>query len=682
MTKTITLISLACFLLIMSANAAFGQTTSPNLIYNNGDLITIQSGAVLHVQGDYQNVSSGTTKNDGILNVEGDLNNSSSTFSYTSGGTGERTIRLIGNSYLAGTSGEQVISGFSSTGSLYNLVIDRASTQVVRLGSDMVVDGSLVWNTTAVQSGSVTAATYTPSSFSTTLGSSSLMQVRTASGTSPFYTYGTPTGNGLIKLYNSAGTSDYELYINRGDYNAVAGYQTISAYSFTGSRAATTKDGYLETRANSGVAKAFSRLINDAGSPTTSVYVFPVGGVTASYNPIKVYFNTLSGTFKLTSKFTDNSSLSSTDFYNHFDRGNSVAPAYYMDTNSANPINYTLNPGYNIFERSACTGSPSPLGNWLILNKASLNSHGYWSFDATTVSGTPSYTYTVEAYPHGYTEYSGVNHDPPKRMIRENTDAFASAPAAVNFENQLLTGLSTNSDLVTYTYYPNGHHKNFTSCNDGADGITGGMYSSFSHFGVGTNSVGNTNTSLPVKLIDLTATPIDNSYIRVDWATASEVDNKGFQVWRSDDGINFNNIGWVDGHGTTSQQNNYSFDDHSVLPGIIYYYKLNQVDIDGQGTESWIVSAEITDGASLVISELQPNPTSGATRITISTTDALPAYIKFYDIMGQEIISNDYQLSYGTNVINLQTANLANATYTVVIKIGNKFYSKKLVVVK
>ena len=692
MKRPFILFSLVSSFVIGVVISVFGQTTSSNLFYNNGDLVTIQPGAVLHVQGDYVNAVSGTnatatTKNDGVLNVEGNLTNSSTTvgattytsaFSYTSGApsTAERTIRLIGNSYLAGTSGEQIISGFNTAGAIYNLVIDRGSTQVVRLGSDMVVDGSLVWN-----SSGVTAATYTPSSFPTTLGASSLMQVRTASGAS--YAYGAPTGNGLIKTYSSGGT-DYELYLGNGAYNALAGYQPISAYGFATSRAATTKDGYLETRADAGVSKGFSRLINDAGSPTTSVYVFPVGGVAATYNPIKLYFNTLSGTIKLTSKFTDDAvaSLSSATFYNHFDEGNSVAPANLLDTVHLYPINYTLNPGYNIFERSAWTGLPTPAGDWLILNKASLNGHGYWSFDPTTISGTPAYTYTVEAYPHGYNEYSGVNHDPPKRMIRENTDAFASAPSAVNFENQLLYGLSSNSDLATYTYYPNGHHKNFASCNDGADGITGGMYSSFSHFGVGTNSVGNTNTALPVKLIDLTATPIDNSYIRVDWATASEVDNKGFQVWRSEDGINFINIGWVDGHGTTNQQNNYFLNDHAVVPGITYYYKLNQIDIDGHGTESWIVSAEITDGPSLVISELQPNPTSGATKVTISTTDALPAYIKFFDILGKEIISNDYQLTYGTTVIDLQTANLANATYTVVIKVGNKFFSKKLVVVK
>jgi hypothetical protein len=88
-------------------------------------------------------------------------------------------------------------------------------------------------------------------------------------------------------------------------------------------------------------------------SATNSVYVFPIGGYSATYNPIKLYFNTLTGTIKLTGKFTDDglASLSGGTFYNHFDKGNSVAPASLMDTLSANPINYTANPGYNIFEK-------------------------------------------------------------------------------------------------------------------------------------------------------------------------------------------------------------------------------------------------------------------------------------------------------------------------------------------
>ncbi|MBK8415820.1 MAG: hypothetical protein IPL22_15760 [Bacteroidetes bacterium] len=56
--------------------------------------------------------------------------------------------------------------------------------------------------------------------------------------------------------------------------------------------------------------------------------------------------------------------------------------------------------------------------------------------------------------------------------------------------------------------------------------------------------------------------------------TASEVNNKGFEIQRSLSPPEFKNIGWVDGHGTTSEIHEYSFDDRDVVPNNTYYYRL------------------------------------------------------------------------------------------------------------
>jgi hypothetical protein len=182
-----------------------------------------------------------------------------------------------------------------------------------------------------------------------------------------------------------------------------------------------------------------------------------------------------------------------------------------------------------------------------------------------------------------------------------------------------------------------------------------------------------------VKLIGLNADPIDNSYIRVSWATASEQDNKGFEVMRSVDGVNFTNIGWVDGNGTTTDQHNYLYNDKTVQPNVVYYYRLNQVDVDGRGTLTYIVDAQITDGPNITVSDLIPNPTTGKTRLVINTTDAQSVSVKFYDILGKLIMSNDEQIAYGTNTIDFDMSSLADATYTAIIKIGSNTYSKKIV---
>ncbi|MBS1623559.1 MAG: hypothetical protein JST83_06040, partial [Bacteroidetes bacterium] len=103
----------------------------------------------------------------------------------------------------------------------------------------------------------------------------------------------------------------------------------------------------------------------------------------------------------------------------------------------------------------------------------------------------------------------------------------------------------------------------------------------------------NNNTPLPVTLLYLTADAIDNKYIDLDWATASEINNKGFAIERSTDGREFTQIGWVDGHGNSNTQLSYSYSDRTVQPGAVYYYRLRQVDFDGQFVYSEIVSASL-----------------------------------------------------------------------------------------
>ena len=632
----------------------FGQSAYSDLFYNGGAVVHVQGGALLHVQGGLTN-SSGTFTNNGVVNVEGNISNSgtfaeNTALTNTSGNKYERTIRLIGANEVTGVAAsgtrEQQILGTWSGGSsyFYNLVIDKATAgDIVTVGSNVEIKDSLIWGAANSQFASTVNTTLT-------------------GRTNP-----SRTGKGIVKMTN--GGSDYELFISNPDPTAVVGYQAISAFNYSTSPAAlsgTNNDGYIQFRGVNGVASGFARQVD-----RSATYIFPVGSPTATYNPIKIYFNgTPSAAMKLVSKFTDND-FSALSIANSFDQTNSASPANTMSTINF-PIDYTNNPGFNIFQKSACGGS---LGNWFIMDKI-LKNHGYWSFNATpALAGT---TYVAEAYPHGYAEYVSNGSDPNKRVIRTDIAPFNGTPAVSDFGSQIESGLSAYSDIITYSYFKN--HKNYTACNDG-DGITGGKYSSFSHFAVGTSS-SNTGNALPVTLIDLSADPIENSYIRVNWATASEIDNKGFEVMRSEDGINFANIGWVAGNGSTTSQHDYLFNDKTVIPNVTYYYKLNQVDIDGHSIETYIVSAKITDGADFNISEFQPNPTMGNTKLIINTTAAMASSVKFFNILGAEVMSHEYQLVAGTNSLDFDSNNLAAATYTAIIKVGNNIYSKKLVIAR
>jgi hypothetical protein len=100
-------------------------------------------------------------------------------------------------------------------------------------------------------------------------------------------------------------------------------------------------------------------------------------------------------------------------------------------------------------------------------------------------------------------------------------------------------------------------------------------------------SVDNTNP-LPIELLTFTARP-EGSEVRLDWTTASELENDYFTVERSVNGADFTDVLRTDGAGNSTQLINYSDRDHWPLSGVSYY-RLRQTDVNGTSTTSDVVS--------------------------------------------------------------------------------------------
>ena len=90
------------------------------------------------------------------------------------------------------------------------------------------------------------------------------------------------------------------------------------------------------------------------------------------------------------------------------------------------------------------------------------------------------------------------------------------------------------------------------------------------------------STLLPVELLYFDAFPSNNQYAQLEWATATEINNDGFEVLRSTNGIDFEYIAWISGNGNQTSTHKYSYEDYSIETGITYYYRLKQIDYDGQ----------------------------------------------------------------------------------------------------
>jgi hypothetical protein len=196
------------------------------------------------------------------------------------------------------------------------------------------------------------------------------------------------------------------------------------------------------------------------------------------------------------------------------------------------------------------------------------------------------------------------------------------------------------------------------------------------------NGSNSSSTSLPVKYLYLRATPVDNSYIHLDWATAIEIDNKGFDVERSIDGVHFDKIAWVDGHGNATQVSYYGQDDKRVSSDIDYYYRLNQIDNNGNHAYSSIVTARLFSEKSFVVSDFLPTQLTERTRLNIYTSIDRNLTFDIYDALGQHISRTERQLQTGSSRVDFDFSDIASGTYSALIQSNGEYLSRKFVIVR
>lgn len=105
-------------------------------------------------------------------------------------------------------------------------------------------------------------------------------------------------------------------------------------------------------------------------------------------------------------------------------------------------------------------------------------------------------------------------------------------------------------------------------------------------------SAGLGSTVLPVSLSSFKASTSNDHHVLLNWITASEFNNRFFEIEHSTDGVLFNYLDRITGRGTTVSPSSYSYT-HRFVPVGKHYYRLKQIDIDGRFTYSPIVSASI-----------------------------------------------------------------------------------------
>ena len=200
---------------------------------------------------------------------------------------------------------------------------------------------------------------------------------------------------------------------------------------------------------------------------------------------------------------------------------------------------------------------------------------------------------------------------------------------------------TTVSDTTTYTYRVYGYNTELVSDFSNTAEIT---------------------TPIPVELTSFTAN-IVNGKVFLKWETATETNNAGFSLERSSDNLNFKQIAFIEGQGTTTDISVYSYTDKSNLSGK-YFYRLKQIDLNGSFHYSKSIEANLGIPKEFALDQNYPNPFNPSTTIRFALPVNAKVDIKLYNTLGQEvenILSSELEAGIHEKVVN--ASNLSSGVY-------------------
>jgi hypothetical protein len=166
---------------------------------------------------------------------------------------------------------------------------------------------------------------------------------------------------------------------------------------------------------------------------------------------------------------------------------------------------------------------------------------------------------------------------------------------------------------------------------------------------------------VPVELTSFTATGNEGS-VELSWITATETNNQGFEVQRSN-GSDFETIAFVEGHGTTTESQAYSYSDRSVNDGS-YSYRLKQIDFNGTFEYSNVIEVDVSALREFALDQNYPNPFNPSTKISFRLAVDSKVSLKVFNILGQEVATLiNTNLVAGAHDVNFDASKLNSGVY-------------------
>jgi len=187
---------------------------------------------------------------------------------------------------------------------------------------------------------------------------------------------------------------------------------------------------------------------------------------------------------------------------------------------------------------------------------------------------------------------------------------------------------------------------------------------------------------LPVELTSFTANVNNEGNVILIWSTATEINNQMFEIERKSIDGQYATIGFVNGYGTTTEPQEYSFFDNTVGTGT-YFYRLKQIDFGGQYEYSDEIEVEVNAPLTFGLDQNYPNPFNPVTTISYSIPVEGLVTLKVYNTLGEEVAKLVEELKQAGNyTVKFNATSLISGTYFYRLQTENYTETKKMILLK
>ena len=201
-----------------------------------------------------------------------------------------------------------------------------------------------------------------------------------------------------------------------------------------------------------------------------------------------------------------------------------------------------------------------------------------------------------------------------------------------------------------------------------------------------------TDGALPVELTTFAAS-VHNNTVSLNWITATEVNNYGFDVERASiplsmssskvEARKWSKLDFVKGNGNSNSPKSYSFIDNSVSISGKYNYRLKQIDIDGKYEYSNEIEVEVGIPELFEVAQNYPNPFNPSTTISFSIPEKSEVSIQIYNMLGQKVYTLvNENLEAGKYSYNFDASAISSGTYIYRVTSGDNIETRKMLLIK